>query len=111
MKRNLRVIYGDASQPYVLRQTHIERARLLIIAAPDGLGMGHLHREARRLNPNLDTVVRTRSDDELAQFERDGAGLAVMGERELALRMTEYSLLSLGLNDARVRHILQALRS
>lgn len=74
VKRNLRVIYGDASQPYVLRQTHIERARLLIIAAPDGLGMGHLHREARRLNPNLDTVVRTRSDDELAQFERDGAG-------------------------------------
>ena len=51
---------------------------------------------ARALNPGIDVVVRTHSDDEFKVLESLGAGRVVMGERELARGMLEYSLRSLG---------------
>ena len=42
--------------------------------------------------PAIDTVVRTHSDHEREHFEKEGVGRVMMGERELALGMTDYAL-------------------
>jgi monovalent cation:H+ antiporter-2, CPA2 family len=43
---------------------------------------------ARALNPRIETLIRTHSDDEAALLRRDNLGTVFMGEHELALAMT-----------------------
>ena len=95
-ERGIRAIYGDASASGVLAAAHIETARLLVIASPDSYAARRVLDLARQANPRIDTVVRTHTDSEREHFEKAGVGRVVMGERELALGMTDYALSSLG---------------
>ncbi len=94
----------------MLEAAQVESARLLVIAAPDGFQARRILELARRANPRIDTVVRAHSEAELAYLERQGVGLAVMGERELALGMMDYALRSLGLPQDQARLIVQGFR-
>jgi monovalent cation:H+ antiporter-2, CPA2 family len=100
-ERGIRAIYGDASASGVLGAAHIESARLLVIASPDSYAARRVLDLARQANPEIDTVVRTHTDQEREHFARQGVGRVVMGERELALGMADYSLKSLGLSKPR----------
>ncbi|MDF1504766.1 YbaL family putative K(+) efflux transporter [Roseisolibacter sp. H3M3-2] len=88
----LPVIYGDATRPEVLADAHLERARLVVVAAPDAFQTRAILALARRLNPGVDVVVRTHSDEEREFLETHGAGRALVGERELAVSLTRYAL-------------------
>jgi CPA2 family monovalent cation:H+ antiporter-2 len=91
-ERGIRAIYGDASAPGVLDAAHIDTAKLLVIASPDSYAARRVLDLARHTNPAIDTVIRTHNDQEREHFEKAGAGRVVMGERELALGMTDYAL-------------------
>ena len=62
------------------------------MTAPDPFQARAIVEQARRLNPEIASVVRTHSAEERAYLERAGVGHAVMGERELALAMARYAL-------------------
>ena len=109
--RGMLVVWGDASAPGILEAAGIARARLLVLAAPDGFQVRSALHEARELNPDIDAVVRTHSAGELAYHERQGVGMAVMAERELALAMSDYALRSLGVPDGEARTVVGGLRS
>jgi monovalent cation:H+ antiporter-2, CPA2 family len=95
----------------VLEAAHVEHARLLVIAAPDGFQARRILELAWRVNPRIDSVVRTHGDSELAYLQRQGVGMALMGERELALGMLDYALRSFGLAEDRVRLIVRGFRT
>ena len=109
--QGLPVVWGDAAAPGVLEAAHVEHARLLVIAAPDGFQARRILELARRVNAGIDTVVRTHGDSDLAYLQRQGVGMALMGERELAFGMMDYALRSFGLSEDRVRLIVQGLRT
>ena len=44
------------------------------------------------LNPGVETVVRTHSEEEAVLLQRENAGKVFMGEHELALGMTRHVL-------------------
>ena len=90
--RGMYVLFGDASRPGILEHAHLEHARLLVIAAPGAFQTREVLERARRLNPTLDTVARTHSEAEQRYLEQHGVGLAVMGERELAIGMARYAV-------------------
>ena len=90
--RGMRVLFGDASRPGILEHAHLEHASVLVIAAPGAFQTREVLDRARRLNPTLDTVARTHSEAEQRYLEQHGVGLAVMGERELAIGMARYAL-------------------
>jgi CPA2 family monovalent cation:H+ antiporter-2 len=96
---------GDAAAPGVLAQAGIERARLVVVATPDSFLARRIVELARQLNPHVDIVARTHSHDEIKTLEALGAGRVVMGERELARGMLEYSLRSLGVPQERARAV------
>ena len=104
-------IYGDASANGVLELAHIERARLLVIASPDGFHARRILELARARNPSISIVVRTHSAGELRYLIRQGVDRAVMGELELALEMTEYALRSLGVSEDRCKILTHELRN
>jgi monovalent cation:H+ antiporter-2, CPA2 family len=109
--QGLPVVWGDAAAPGVLEAAHVEHARLLVIAAPDGFQARRILELARRVNAGIDTVVRTHGDSDLAYLQRQGVGMALMGERELAFGMMDYALRSFGLSEDRVRLIVQGFRT
>jgi CPA2 family monovalent cation:H+ antiporter-2 len=91
-KRGITAYFGDASRPGVLDQAHLANARLLIVTAPDAYKARAIIDVARKVNPEIDTVVRTHSEREKRYLERLNVGKAVMGERELAESMARYAL-------------------
>jgi K+:H+ antiporter len=90
--RGQTVVWGGAAAAGVLEAAHVGNARLLVIAAPDAFQARRILDVARRANPRIDTVARAHAHGEMTYLERQGVGMAVMGERELALGMAEYAL-------------------
>ncbi len=108
--RGVPAVYGDASTPGVLQAAGAERARLIVIATPEGYQTRRIVELARDLNPAIDTAVRTHSEAEIGLLDQQGIGMAIMGERELAFSLTQYALLSLGLSDDKARRVVQSVR-
>jgi monovalent cation:H+ antiporter-2, CPA2 family len=91
-ERGVPAVSGDASEPTVLIQAHIHRARMLVIATPDTLDVRRMIEIARTVNPRIETVVRMHSEEEAVLLEKENAGKVFLGEHELALAMTRYVL-------------------
>ena len=75
--QGLPIVWGDAAARGVLEAAHVEHARLLVIATPDPFQGRRILELARRVNPRIDTVVRTHREGELSYLERQGVGMAV----------------------------------
>jgi CPA2 family monovalent cation:H+ antiporter-2 len=88
----IHAVAGNGSDPAVLIQGHVARAYMLVIATPDTFHVRQMIEIARMLNPNIETVVRTHSDEEAAMLRKENAGKVFMGEHELALGMTRFVL-------------------
>ena len=88
----LPVIYGDATRPDILEDAHLERARLVVVAAPDAYQTRAILALARQLNPKVTVLARTHSDEERTFLETHGAQRALVGERELAVSLTRHAL-------------------
>lgn len=110
-ERGFSAVYGDAARPGILSQASPDSARLLVVATPDPFQARRVVELAREANPDIDIVVRTHTTAEQAYFERLGVGRVVMGERELALGMAHYAVLSLGYGDETADRLVDALRA
>jgi CPA2 family monovalent cation:H+ antiporter-2 len=97
-ERGIPAVSGDASEPEVLIQAHVARASLLVIATPDMVKIRRMVEIARTLNPRIDTVLRTHSDEEAELLRQEKLGEVFMGEHELALAMTRYVLVRRGVD-------------
>jgi K+:H+ antiporter len=109
-KRGIAAVYGDATAAGVLDAAGVNHARLLIIAAPRGFQTQRILDIARQANPGIDTAVRAHSIAELGLLERQNVGIAIMGERELALGLADYAFRSLGLSEERAYSVVRTMR-
>ncbi len=91
-ERGIPAVSGDASDPGVLIQAHIARAQMLVIAISDTFRARKMMDTARTLKPDVETVVRTHSDEEAALLRKERARKVFVGEHELALGMTRHVL-------------------
>ena len=85
-------VFGDAALPEVLVQAHVARARMLVIATPDTLGVRQMAAHARLLNPGIDLAVRSHNEEEARRLEQELTGSVFVGEHELARAMTRHVL-------------------
>ncbi|MDR0234316.1 MAG: cation:proton antiporter [Zoogloeaceae bacterium] len=91
-KRGVAAVCGNASDPAVLIQAHIARAAMLVIAShsvTEALAMVEI---ARTLNPSVEIVFRTHSDDESNLLRKGNFGKVFFGEEELAKGMSRHVL-------------------
>jgi CPA2 family monovalent cation:H+ antiporter-2 len=101
--RGILAVSGDASDPNVLVQAHIARARMLVIATPDAFYARKMLAIARKLNPLIETVVRTHSDEEAELLQKkERVGKVFMGEHELARGMIRHLLERVASRDQRL---------
>jgi CPA2 family monovalent cation:H+ antiporter-2 len=90
--RGIPAVWGDATEPEVLIQSHIAKARALVIATPETVHVRKMAAIARQLNPAIHVIVRSHNAEEAALLEKDGAGTVFVGEAELARAMTQHVL-------------------
>ena len=109
-RRGIAAVFGDATAAGVLHAAGVNHARLLIVAAPRGFQTQRILDIAQQANPGVDTAVRAHSIGELGLLERQNVGIAIMGERELALGLIDYAFRSLGLSDERAYSVVRNLR-
>ncbi len=86
--------YGDATNPTVLHQVHIQHAKVLVIATSDPFAMRRIVQLARHENPSIHIVVRTRYLKELKELQELGADEVVPEEFETSIEIARLVLQS-----------------
>ncbi|MFZ2268802.1 MAG: YbaL family putative K(+) efflux transporter [Azonexus sp.] len=85
-------VSGNAAEPAVLIQAHISHAAMLVVAAPDTLNIRQMVDTARTLNPGIEIVLRTHSEEESRILRNENLGTVFFGEEELARGMSQHVL-------------------
>lgn len=91
-KNGVAAVSGNAADPAVLIQAHIAEAAMLVIATPNSIGVRQMADTARALNPAIEVVLRTHSEDESQLLRNEQVGTVFFGEEELAKGMTNHVL-------------------
>jgi len=91
-KKGVLAVSGNGADPAALIQAHITDAALLVVATPDPLNVRQIAEIARTLNPGIEIVLLTESEEESAMLRKDGIGTVFFGEEELAKGMTQHVL-------------------
>lgn len=81
---NVEVLAGNAVRPEILQAANLGQARRLIVAIPDAFEAGQVVQQAHLVNPSLEIMARAHSDAEVEHLRKMGAGMVIMGEREIA---------------------------
>jgi CPA2 family monovalent cation:H+ antiporter-2 len=86
-KIGIPIQYGDASHPSVLEHAGVERARVLVTAISDPGSTRRITENAKRMNPALHVLARTRSIQEVDPLFRAGADEVIPEEFETSVEI------------------------
>ena len=90
--RGIEAIQGNAAAPEVIGAANLAEACCLLVAIPDGFEAGQIVEQGRAAHATIEIIARAHSDEEVHHLQRYGADLIIMGEEEIARRMTERAL-------------------
>ena len=106
------IIWGDAGRPEVLAAARPEAARLVVLALPDVAESQRVLGLIRAANPGIAVAARAHTDADMVLLTgEDGVGLAVMGEREIALGIADFAMQRLGVEVEAAQRTVDALRA
>ena len=86
-QKGIPIAYGDAAQEAVLRHAHIEAARVVVVAISDAAATRRVVELARRLNPGVYLIARTRYSQEVGPLSALGANEAIPEEFETSIEI------------------------
>ncbi len=81
------IFYGDSTYPEILEHAHIEHARILVITIADPVANRRTTELARRLNPNIYIITRTRFLQEMKPLVKLGANEVIPEEFETSVEI------------------------
>ncbi len=81
------IFYGDATYESVLHITHIEKARVVVVAINDPTATRRITSRVRRMNPACHMIVRSRYLQEMAPLHKLGANEVIPEEYETAVEI------------------------
>lgn len=86
-KKGTPIIFGDGSGSEILAHANIERARIIVIAISDAASSRRIAAQARRMNPGIHVIVRTRYMLEMEPLYRLGANEVIPEEFETSIEI------------------------
>jgi CPA2 family monovalent cation:H+ antiporter-2 len=96
--KNIPAVCGDAADPNVLIQAHIAKAGILVAATSNTFHVRQMIDTARKLNPKIETVIRTHNEEEAELWVKENIGRIFLSEQQLAVGMADHVLLRMGKN-------------
>ncbi len=109
-KKNVPCIFGDASNPEVLAQARLEKARVLVVAFPDPIAVRLVVQNALKVNNRLDVVARVHGDENIDFLKDVGVAEVVRPELEAGLEIIRHTLHRFGLTHQETQFIVNRLR-
>jgi CPA2 family monovalent cation:H+ antiporter-2 len=103
-------IRGSVENRVVLDRAPLDRATVLVVAVPDPVTTRFVVATVRRAHPRLPIVARTHSASERSVLRGLGATVVVVGEVELALEMTRFTLRQFGVSGPELVSLIEGLR-
>ncbi|MGY3171471.1 CPA2 family monovalent cation:H+ antiporter-2 [Pseudomonas sp. TE12234] len=96
------VHYGDSHRGELLVAVGLERASLVVIAVDKTEVALQVLKEARRINPDVPILVRTRDDSQCPELKAAGASEVVPELLESSLMLASHALIMLGFPERQV---------
>ena len=85
-------VSGEATEPYVLIQAHIQHARLLVISPMDILDIHRIIDIAKQLNPEIQVLICAESKEEAVIIRKENIGEVFYAKEEMAKNMSHHIL-------------------
>ena len=92
--RGENIIYGDASREAVLEFAEIRTAKTIVITIPHMDAVKGIITAARRMNPQISIITRSKFISETAELYHLGADEVIVDERESAIQIFRRILMS-----------------
>lgn len=105
------IMYGDASREAVLEAARIDRAHILVAAVADAAATRAVTAEARRLNPNIHIIARTRFVREVEPLYQLGANEVIPEEFETSVEIFTRVLVKYGISITDIESFISEVRS
>jgi CPA2 family monovalent cation:H+ antiporter-2 len=86
-RKGNQIIFGDASNPEILAHANIDRARIVVVAISDAPSSRRIAAQARKLNPAIHVIVRTRYIAEMEPLYKLGANEVIPEEFETSIEI------------------------
>jgi len=86
-KKGTRIIFGDGSGSEILSHANIDRARIIVIAISDAASSRRIAAQARKMNPGIHIIVRTRYILEMEPLYRLGVNEVIPEEFETSIEI------------------------
>ncbi|WP_439575116.1 YbaL family putative K(+) efflux transporter [Phreatobacter sp.] len=99
-EEHVEMIAGNAASDTILDCANIAAANRLIVAIPNAFEAGRIIELAKAVNPALIIIARAHSDAEVSHLSGLGAGIVIMGEREIARGIIEEVARTAGIGTA-----------
>lgn len=68
-EKNIKMLFGDATQAHLLERAHLENVRLIAITTPDGATNQSIINLVQQVNPNVEIIARVRLLNEANQIK------------------------------------------
>jgi CPA2 family monovalent cation:H+ antiporter-2 len=85
-------VSGEATEPYVLIQAHIQHARLLVISPMDISDIHRIIDIAKQLNPEIQVLICAESKEEAVIIRKEKIGEVFYAKEEMAKNMSHHIL-------------------
>ncbi len=108
---NMAVVFGDASRPTILEAAGLTQARLVVITTTNDQILPPIVGEIKRARRDVPIVVRVEEVEDIDTLSSLTVEEIVQPQLEVGLEMVRQSLLSLGIDEARVFTLLGQLRA
>ena len=105
------VYFGDSSDVTVLESAGVGEAALLILCHDDLAAALKTLRNARKLNPGLPVIVRTRDERHVNDLRRAGASEVIPEALEAGIVIVTHALMVLKVPAQRIAELLQEQRA
>lgn len=89
-------LFGDACSPVLLDRAEVQRAKVLVLTAPDPVSQRLAIAHARSVQPGIQTLVRVHTSSQFDELSAQPGARPVHAERELGLAMARQLLEALG---------------
>jgi CPA2 family monovalent cation:H+ antiporter-2 len=91
-REELPMIYGDVSQPVLLKAARIAEASLLIITTPSVVMSQSIVENSRKINPKIQIITRAENRDIMMALYQLGVNEIVQPQLEAGLEITRLAL-------------------
>jgi CPA2 family monovalent cation:H+ antiporter-2 len=105
------IYYGDATQQVILEHAHIETAMILVITIPHRADTKRILKLAKKLNPNIHVIIRTRFISDVKELYESGSDEVIPEEFETSVEIFTRVLAKYLVPQDEIENLVKGIRS